>query len=116
MATDVLIACLACNYVGDAGTFAPNMSSYHNALRCSVCGSTRNTYNQVWSRHISEVMAGTREGPATHAAAMDELAAKTQEHATTIEGYCHTCRCFPDSCDLSGDHQHHFGMHGRRDG
>lgn len=35
------------------------------------------------------------------------------EHKLTIEGYCHACGCFPDSCDLSAHldefetHHHH---------
>lgn len=36
-----------------------------------------------------------------------------EEHKLTIDGYCHACGCFPDSCDLSAHldefetHHHH---------
>lgn len=37
--------------------------------------------------------------------------AREQKHEMTIEGYCHACRCFPDSCDRTDHASGHDSEH-----
>lgn len=45
-----------CGYVGALESFVPNLSGFHNAIRCPKCGSTQNVYNRIHSHLISEAV------------------------------------------------------------